>query len=93
MAESVTRIVVAGRPIHVAGRPRGPASTDFHLRIPCYRLLESVTMKPTHERLQSGASQTGHPLGPLVSSLCTLPHCVRYIPGVTLILVEFQISL
>jgi hypothetical protein len=54
-------------------------------------------MKPTHERLQSGADQpgvwpTGHPLGPLVSSICTLPR-VRYIPGVTLILVEFQISL
>jgi hypothetical protein len=35
----------------------------------------------------------GHPLGPLVSGLCTLPPHIRYIPGVTLILVEFQISL
>jgi hypothetical protein len=30
-----------------------------------------------------------HPLGPLVSGLCTLPPRVRYIPRVTLILVEF----
>jgi hypothetical protein len=35
----------------------------------------------------------GHPLGPLVSGLCTLPPRVRYTPGVTLILVEFQFSL
>jgi hypothetical protein len=35
----------------------------------------------------------GHPLVPLVNGLYTLPPCVRYIPGVTLILVEFQISL
>jgi hypothetical protein len=34
-----------------------------------------------------------HPLGALVSSLCTLHLHVRYIPGVTLILEEFQISL
>jgi hypothetical protein len=31
----------------------------------------------------------GHHLGPLVSDLCTLRPHVRYIPGVTLILVEF----
>jgi hypothetical protein len=36
---------------------------------------------------------TGNPVGPLVSGLCTLPPYVKYIPGVTLILVEFQISL
>jgi hypothetical protein len=35
----------------------------------------------------------GHPLGPLGSGLCTLPHLIRYIPGVTLILLKFQISL
>jgi hypothetical protein len=34
----------------------------------------------------------GVPLGPHVSGLCTLPR-VRCIPGVTLILVEFLISL
>jgi hypothetical protein len=29
LVKSVTCQVVAGRPSHVAGRPRGPASTDF----------------------------------------------------------------
>jgi hypothetical protein len=89
--------MVPGWPSHVDGRPRGTTSTDFQLWIPCYRLLESVTVKPTYERLQSGAGlgvwPVGHRLGPLVSGLCTLPPHVRYIPGVTLILVEFQISL
>jgi hypothetical protein len=55
-------------------------------------------MKPTHERVQSGAGQqgvwlAGHTLGPLVSVLCTLPPRVRCILGVTFILVEFQFSL
>jgi hypothetical protein len=31
---------------------------------------------------------SGHPLGPLVSGLCTLPPHVKYIPEVTLIFVE-----
>jgi hypothetical protein len=35
----------------------------------------------------------GHPLGPQVNDLWTLPPRVKYTPGVTLILVEFQISL
>jgi hypothetical protein len=35
----------------------------------------------------------GHSLGRLVSGICTLPPQVRYIPGVTIILVEFKISL
>jgi hypothetical protein len=39
-----------------------------------------------------GVWLAGHLLGPLVSGLCTLPPHVRYTPGVTLILVEFQIS-
>jgi hypothetical protein len=47
----VTCQVLAGRPSHMAGRPPDPASTDFQLQIPCYHLLESVPMKPTHERL------------------------------------------
>jgi hypothetical protein len=34
-----------------------------------------------------------HPLGPHVSGLCTLPPRVSCIPRVTLILVEFHISL
>jgi hypothetical protein len=33
----------------------------------------------------------GHPLGPSVSDLYALPPHVRYVPGVTIILVEFQI--
>jgi hypothetical protein len=40
-----------------------------------------------------GVWPAGHPLGPLVSGICTLPPRVRYTPRVTLILVEFQISL
>jgi hypothetical protein len=55
LVKSVTHEVVSRRPSHVAGRPRGPASTNFWLRIPCYRLLDSVTGKPTRERPQSGA--------------------------------------
>jgi hypothetical protein len=43
------------RPSHMAEWPQGLASSDFWLWIPYYRLLESVTMKPTRERLQSGA--------------------------------------
>jgi hypothetical protein len=57
LVKSVTRQVVAGWPSHVVGRPRCPASTDFWLRIPCYRLLESVTVKLTHERQICGAIQ------------------------------------
>jgi hypothetical protein len=40
-----------------------------------------------------GVWPASHPLGPLVNDLCTLPPRVKYTPGVTLILVEFQISL
>jgi hypothetical protein len=76
---AVTRQVVAGQPWSLA-------STDLQLGIPLYYLLHGVTAKPTRERLQGGA---GHPLGPLVSGLCTLPPCVRYNPGMTLILVKF----
>jgi hypothetical protein len=55
LVKSVTHQVVAGRPSHVARRPRGPASTNFQLWIPRYHLLESITVKLAHERLQSGA--------------------------------------
>jgi hypothetical protein len=44
---------------HVVGRPPSLASTDFQLRIPCYRLLESVPVKPTREMLQCGAGRPG----------------------------------
>jgi hypothetical protein len=98
LVKLVTRHVVAGRPSHMAGWPWGSASTNLQLGIPLYRLLESVTVMPTRERLQGGAGWPGgsagrQPLGPLVTSLCTLPLRVRYTPRVTLILVEFQISL
>jgi hypothetical protein len=59
LVKSITHQVVAGRPSHMAGRPRGLVSTDFQLQISCYHLLESVTVKLTHERLQSGADQPG----------------------------------
>jgi hypothetical protein len=40
-----------------------------------------------------GVRPVGHPLGPLVNGLCTLPSHVKYTPGVTLILVKLKISL
>jgi hypothetical protein len=61
LVKLITRQVVADRPSHMAQWPRGPTSTDFLLRIPCYRLLESVTVKPTRERLQSGTGQPATP--------------------------------
>jgi hypothetical protein len=98
LVKMVASHVVADWPSHVAGRPQDLASTDFRLWIPCYRLLDSVTVKPTRKRLQSRAGHigvlAGWPLpGPLVSGLCTLPPRVRYITGVTLIFLEFQISM
>jgi hypothetical protein len=62
LIKSVTRQVLASQPSHVARQPPSSALTDFQLRIPCYRLLESVPVRPTHERLQSGASRP--PPGP-----------------------------
>jgi hypothetical protein len=41
----------------VAGSPWSSASTNLQLGIPLYRLLESVTTKPTHKRLQVGAGR------------------------------------
>jgi hypothetical protein len=55
----VTHKVVAGGPSHMGDRPWSLASTDLQLRIPLYRLLESVTEKPTCERLQGGAGRPG----------------------------------
>jgi hypothetical protein len=42
---------------------------------------------------EQGVWPTGHPLCPLVTGLCTLPPHVKYTLGMTLILLEFQISL
>jgi hypothetical protein len=62
LVKLVTRQVVASRPSHMAGRPShmaswpwSSASTNLQLGIPLYHLLESVTVKPTRERLQGGA--------------------------------------
>jgi hypothetical protein len=96
--KSVTCHVVAGQLRHMAAQPWSLASTNHQVGILLYRLLESVTVKPHRKRLHDGASHLGGltgqpPLGSLVSGLCTLPPHVRYTPRVTLILVEFQISL
>jgi hypothetical protein len=61
--KSVTHQVVAGRPSHMARRPHGPTSTDFGLRFLYYHLLESVSVKPTDERLQSAAGLPGGLVG------------------------------
>jgi hypothetical protein len=61
LVKSVTRQVVAGWPSHVASHPWSSASTNLYLGILLYRLLESVTAKPTHERLQGGAGQLATP--------------------------------
>jgi hypothetical protein len=82
LAEAVTRQVTTGRPSHMAGQPMSLASNDFLHR-------HSLPLGPNRHK----GWPAGHPLSPLVSSLHTLPLHVRYILGVTLILVEFQISL
>jgi hypothetical protein len=53
----VTCQVLASRPSHGAGLPPSPASTKFQHWIPYHCLQESVAVKPTHERLQSGAGR------------------------------------
>jgi hypothetical protein len=59
LVKSVTRQLVADQPSHVAGRPWSLASTNLQLGILLYRLLESVTVNPTHERLQGGVGRLG----------------------------------
>jgi hypothetical protein len=61
MVKSVTCQVVVGWPSHMAARSWSSASTDLQLGILLYRLLESVTMKPTHEGLQGGTGQVATP--------------------------------
>jgi hypothetical protein len=98
LVKSVTCQVVALRPNHEVGRPWSLASTDFQLGIPLYRLLESVTVKSTRERLQGRAGWPGGLTGrPLPRStgqwpLHTVSSCQVH-PRVALILAEFQISL
>jgi hypothetical protein len=91
LIKSVIHQVMAGRPSHVADRPSSAASTDSRTRVPFHCLLESITAKETHGSLQSGAGP--HPLVPHISGLCTWPHHVKCISGVTFILFEFLISL
>jgi hypothetical protein len=55
----------------MAGRPWSVASTNSRPCVPFYCLLESVTAKETHRRLQSGAGR----LGSLVSRPPTGPTC------------------
>jgi hypothetical protein len=50
---------MSGWPSHMADRPWSLASTDLQLGMPLYRLLESVNVKLTHERLQGGAGRPG----------------------------------
>jgi hypothetical protein len=57
LIQPVTCQVLAGRPSQVACQPLSLTSTDFKLRIPCYHLLESVSVKQTREKMQSAAGQ------------------------------------
>jgi hypothetical protein len=94
LAKSVTCQVVADRPSHVVDRPWSSASTNLHFGIPLYRLLESVTAKPTSERLQGGAGRPGgsagrSPPGPTgqqplhIASLCQVhPRGDNYFGGI-----------
>jgi hypothetical protein len=51
--------VLAGRHSHVAGQPWRAASIDSRPRVPFHCLLENVTTKETHGRLQSGSDRLG----------------------------------
>jgi hypothetical protein len=51
--------VVASWPSHMSGRPWSGASNDSRPWVPFHRLLESVTAKEAHGRLQSGAGRPG----------------------------------
>jgi hypothetical protein len=78
LVKSVTRQVGADRRSRVASQPWSLASTDIQLGIPLYRLLESVTMKPTHERLQGGPGRPGGLADrppPWAHWLATFAHC------------------
>jgi hypothetical protein len=99
LIKSVTHQVVVGRPSHMADRPCGLASTDFLYRLGLPLLMQTRVMEATGQtdikpsQPDRGFGRPATPLGPLVNSLYTLPPHVRYIPEVTLILVELQIFL
>jgi hypothetical protein len=89
LIKSVICQVLAGRPSHMAGRASSTASTDSRPQVPFHRLLGGCKVGSASQ----GVWPADHPLGPHVSGLCTRRPHVRCIPGVTLILVEFLISL
>jgi hypothetical protein len=60
LINSAIHQVLVDRPSHVADRPSSVASTDSRPRVPFHRLLESITAKETHGRLQSGARLATH---------------------------------
>jgi hypothetical protein len=62
LIKSIIGQVLAGQPSHMAGRPWGAASTDSRPQVPFHHLLERVTTKETHGRLQSAAGRP--PTGP-----------------------------
>jgi hypothetical protein len=59
LIKSVTCQVLAGQPSHVVSQPWSTTSTDSKPQVPFYHLLESVTTKEAHGRLQSGVDRTG----------------------------------
>jgi hypothetical protein len=93
LVKAVTHQVVVGRPSHMAGRPIGMASTAFLHRLGLPLLVYTHAHEAVSRTDLKPGRPVGHPLGPLVSGIGTLPPCVRYTPRMTLIFVEFQISL
>jgi hypothetical protein len=75
LVKLVTCQVVAGWPSHMAGQPWSLASTDLQLGITLYRLLESITVKLTHERLQGGVGRPGGAT-PWAHWLAAFAHCL-----------------
>jgi hypothetical protein len=97
LINSVIHQVLADRPSHIAGRPWDVASTNYRPRDPFHRLLESITAKKIHERLQCGADWPGclagsPPTGPTHQWPLHLASSCQGHSWVTLILVGFHIS-
>jgi hypothetical protein len=57
LIKSIIHQELAGQPNHMARRPSSATSTDSRPWVSFHRLLESVTTKETHKRLQSEASR------------------------------------
>jgi hypothetical protein len=96
--KSVIHQVLASRPSHVVGQPWVAASMT-----PGIKFHSTAYWRASPPRKHMGGCKVGlasqgvwpadHPLGPHVSGLRTQPSRIRCIPGWTLILVEFHISL